>query len=193
MEKTDAELMAQVAHGNGEMLGLLYRRHGRSVGVALRRWYPQMPLSDAEDLVQDVFIELGKSASRYEERAKFRAWLFKIAYRRAQDFCRRQGRSGMVSMDDAAENALSGMHGNSNQDARAEMRQVLRQMMSELPGELQQVLWLKVVEGFVSKEIAEITGVQENTVRTRLHRARGLLISSADAVTWRKALQGGLK
>ncbi len=191
MQRTDAELMALVAEGDGEMLGVLYHRHGRMVWAMLRRWFRKLPVEDVNDLVQEVFIDIGRSAVGYRDQDKFKAWLLTIAYRKAKHFERKEGlrrsigfAGEPVSSEDVPDRRIK-------QDAQAEMKEVLSQMMNRLPGELREVLWLKVSQGFVSREIAEMTGVQENTVRTRLHRARQMLMNSADAVTWRKVLTGG--
>jgi RNA polymerase sigma factor (sigma-70 family) len=191
-DKTDAELMVGVAAGNSAMLGVLYCRHGRAVQKALRRWSPDVSTADVDDLVQEIFVALGASARNYREQSKFKAWLFTVAHRKAQDLHRSRVRRGELDMRDTDIGEMNGVACSDCEGLRAEMRDAIKRILSKLPDELREVLWLKAAEGFASGEIARIIGVGEVTVRTRLHRARQLLLASADAAQWKKLVAGGV-
>jgi RNA polymerase sigma-70 factor, ECF subfamily len=85
---TDEQLMGQLQQGNAGALDELYRRHARGLYAFCRNLAPAS--HDAEDLVQDVFLRVIKSAHTFDpQRASFRTWLYRIARNRCIDLARR--------------------------------------------------------------------------------------------------------
>jgi RNA polymerase sigma-70 factor (ECF subfamily) len=85
---SDEQLMEQLQQGNARALDGLYRRHARGLYIFCRNLAPAP--HDPEDLVQDVFLRVIKSAHTFDpQRASFRTWLYRIARNRCIDVARR--------------------------------------------------------------------------------------------------------
>ena len=89
---TDEELMQQLQQGRTGALDQLYSRYARKLYVFCAQATRASGAADAEDLVQDVFLRLIRSAHTFDpQRASFRTWLFRIARNRCIDIGRRRG------------------------------------------------------------------------------------------------------
>jgi len=126
---------------------------------------------DAEDVVQETFLRVFR-LGKLDEVREPRAWLAKIAWRIAIT----HSQSPPVDPLDDSEPDLPSSAPSPEQQAEARQRQaMLREMILSLPEELRHPLVLSTVEEMNSREIAEILGIPEGSVRTRLMRARELL------------------
>jgi RNA polymerase sigma factor (sigma-70 family) len=173
---TDEELVSRLAAGDMEALGALYVRHKAMVCAALRRFAPTSAPADIDELAQDVFLALPDAASRYEERARFRAWLFGIAVRKAQGFRRRAWIRRLAGRaPDEPRDPKPGP------DLEAERRELALHLLERLPPAQREVLVLHAVEGFDGEEIARILDISPGTVWTRLHRARQAVLAAREA------------
>jgi RNA polymerase sigma-70 factor (ECF subfamily) len=123
---------------------------------------------DAEDVVQETFLRLYKS-SAWEQMRDERAFLARIAWRIAID------RLPQSAHEVAASEHPSKEPGPEDAVLRAERIAVVHRLIDALPEELRQALALSTVDELSSREIAEIMGIAEGTVRTRLTRARQIL------------------
>jgi len=134
---------------------------------------------DAEDAAQECFLRVWKWRDRLHQVRNLKTWLARIAWTAALD--RRSSRPLFAGARDAAvaESALESLpDGGLAPDERivvAQQRQLLEQMIVGLPDDLRQPLELSTVQELNSAEIAEIMEIPENSVRTRLLRARRLL------------------
>jgi RNA polymerase sigma factor (sigma-70 family) len=177
MGATDEVLVSRLATGDMEALGALYARHKGMVLAALRRFAPMSASADLEELAQDVFLALPDAAARYEERTRFKAWLFGIAVKKARHHVRRSwfrnvtGHAAKEPRDPAPA-----------PDHAAERRELALQLLERLPLGQREVLVLHAVEGFDGEEIAQILGISPGTVWTRLHRARQAVLDAKEAV-----------
>ena len=81
---SDEQLMARLKDGEMEMLGELYSRYGGLVRAAITRAAPEISLAELDELTQDVFIAIGDSSSRYDERNKLKGWVYGISSRKAR-------------------------------------------------------------------------------------------------------------
>ena len=130
-------------------------------------------VAEAEDLVQEVYLEAWKSFHRFQSGTNCRAWLFKILFHRLHHFRRRWVKA-------AREEALE--HSSEPESLAAEMpipqeirdEDVLR-ALSKVPVEFREVVLLADVEEFSYKEIAETMKLPLGTVMSRLSRGRRLL------------------
>src|SRR5215472_16140031 len=97
---SDEELMCQVAGGSAEALGLLHRRFARLIlGVAAHT----LDRAAAEDLVQEIFLEVWRNADRFDpERGTVRSWILQIAHFRLLNELRRRSRQPEMVADDGA-------------------------------------------------------------------------------------------
>ena len=177
-EPTDEQLVSRLGAGDIGALGQLFVRHKLLVGHALRRFAPAAAAAEIEELVQDVFLALPKAAARYEERTRFKAWLFGIAVRTARHCNRRawvrRERSLRVETGEASPLAPA-------PDQAAALREEALLLLGSLPPGQREVLVLHAVEGFDGEEIARILGISPGTVWTRLHRARQAVLAAQEA------------
>jgi RNA polymerase sigma-70 factor (ECF subfamily) len=126
---------------------------------------------EAEDLSQDVFVELWRSASRFDpERSSEVAFVAMVARRRAIDRSRRQGRRGEASEID--EQLADGGPSVFEQAALSDEAALAQSVLKELKPEQVRVLELALIDGLTHPEIAEQTGLPLGTVKT--HARRGL-------------------
>jgi RNA polymerase sigma-70 factor, ECF subfamily len=135
---------------------------------------------DAEDAAQECFLRVWKWRDRLHRVRNLKTWLARIAWTAALDRRSRLPLFARARVEDAAaENLLESLPDDSlapdEHLAGEQLRRLLEQMIAGLPDELRQPLELSTVQELSSAEIAEIMQIPENSVRTRLLRARRLL------------------
>jgi RNA polymerase sigma-70 factor (ECF subfamily) len=129
----------------------------------------------AEDAAQETFLRLLRYGKRWHGVRDERAWLARTAWRVALD---RKYAVSEMSLEDAAEPVRSLRARDASPEeiaATLEMTQLLEHLVASLPQDLRDVLRLSSVEELTSVEIAQVLGIPEGSVRTRLLRARQLL------------------
>jgi RNA polymerase sigma-70 factor (ECF subfamily) len=126
---------------------------------------------DAEDCVQEALLKLYRAES-WRQMTNERAFLGSVVWRLAID--RRRCRP--AGTEDSAELQLADSRPTPEASAvQHDQRQLLRALIAKLPDELRDTLWLSAFEELNSREIGDVMGVPEGTVRTRLMRARAEL------------------
>ena len=123
-----------------------------------------------DDAVQDVFLVVYRRLSEFEGRSALRTWLYGIMLRVAHDHRRRRGRAGEGELLD--EGLVDGQPGPQEAAARAEGLRLLEQLLEGLDEAKRDVLILADLEQLTAPEIAQIVGVNPNTVYSRLRAAR---------------------
>jgi RNA polymerase sigma-70 factor (ECF subfamily) len=162
-------VLPRVARGDQAAVQECLDRYGRLVQGLARKWLGAG--ADADDAVQDVFIELWKQAGRYDPRASPElAFVALVARRRLIDRCRRRrtrpAEEPLVDLTPQPDEAMPTWE---VEDQLAPVRAVL----AELPAEQRRVLLLAVCDGATHPEIAAATGLPLGTVKTYIRR--GLL------------------
>ena len=169
---TDEQLMARAAAGSDTAFEELYRRYARR----LKGFFFLQLGGDEElaaDATHDVFLRAYEARQRYEEGRKVDTWLFTIAY----NICKNHYRSNayeaqlMASLD--AE-PVTDQQIEVDMDA-ALLDEALAQVLSELPAPLHQLFSLHYQEELTIPQIAEIVGVPEGTVKSRLHKTMNMI------------------
>ncbi len=161
------------------------------VGGILRR------REDTEDVAQQVFVKAYFSLKRFDLRSAFGTWLYKIAVNECWDYLRKKKVRRLVYEADLSEEQTRQMAASSghslgaqriHDDAstRTEQRQLIERLLSELDEQDGAMLVMKEVEGFSVEEIGEMLGINVNTVKVRLFRARAKLVQ-----VYRRRMQGG--
>jgi RNA polymerase sigma-70 factor (ECF subfamily) len=159
----DLALVNAARNGDRAAFGRLYERYARMVhGILLTR----VPLSEVDDLVQDVFLLALPRLEDLRDIARFGPWLAAITRNRAHDY-HRQSRTaieltGHVSAEEAEGRATSGLE-------QAEAAVVLA-IIRGLSETYRETLILRLVEGMTGPEIAARTGLSPGSVRVNLHR-----------------------
>jgi RNA polymerase sigma-70 factor, ECF subfamily len=153
------------------------------VGGILRR------NQDVEDVAQQVLVKAYLSLKRFDLRSAFGTWLYKIAVNECWDYFRKKKVRRMVYEADLSEEQLRQMEivpahtggaSRSREDAasRAQQRQLLDWLLGELDETDRSMLVMKEVSGFTVEEIGEVFGLNVNTVKVRMFRARGRLVEA---------------
>ena len=157
--------MHRYANGDAKAFDQLYARH-RS---ALYRYFNRQVnnASTANDLYQGAWEKIIKSRGKYRKSAPFTAWMYRIAHNHLVDYYRR------LKPDDSMESdVMSDQNPGPAQDAIDEQQnQQLRAGIIALPEEQRNTLLLKLETGLKMEEIASVTGVSRETVKSRLRYA----------------------
>ena len=138
---------------------------------------------DVEDIAQQVFVKAYFSIKRFDMRSAFSTWLYKIAVNECWDYLRKKRVRPLVYEADLSEDQVRQLDsfvntGQAPADAskRAELGEMVEQLLSHLSDEDRQILLLKEVEGFSVEEISEMLDLNVNTVKVRMFRARARLM-----------------
>ena len=180
----DRELVRRAQGEDQEAFEELVRRHQHRVfavasGILRRR-------EDVEDIAQQVFVKAYFSLKRFDQRAAFSTWLYKITVNECWDLLRKKKVRPLVYEADLSEEQarmieVSEEKGSRAPDisARLEARQRVERLLEGLDERDRLMLILKEVEGFSIEEIAEVLNLNGNTVKVRLFRARRRVVSQA--------------
>lgn len=169
-DATDEALMLAYGQGDATAFQTLYARHRGGLFRYLQRHLRQQAL--AEECFQDVWIRLVAARERYRPEAKFSTWLYQIASNRLTDHWRAQGRQG-GPVDDAQER-IEREPDPSNPEhelSTFERRRRLQLALAELPPDQREAVLLRLDRELPLEEIAQITGVGRETVKSRLRYA----------------------
>ena len=184
MHDEDIELVERARSGDGDAITELYRRHERRVyNLALRTlgnpW-------DAADVVQDAFIKAFKNLDSFKGEARFGTWLHRIAVNAAYDHLRRHKPEPMEAeiLDDlsgpASSAAVVGSGRQGIDPAVDGLSEPLRTALMSLEDGFRFAVVLCDLLGFPYAEAAQILGVQEGTIKSRIFRARETLASALE-------------
>jgi RNA polymerase sigma-70 factor (ECF subfamily) len=172
---TDEDLMLAYAAGDAAAFDALYARHKGGVYRYLLRQCRQGGVAD--ELFQDVWMNLIRARASYAPTAKFTTWLYRLAHNRLIDHYRASAHLTLVSADDEVHEdpiaALPGARGDEPQ-VRAENRELgerLRAAVAALPPAQREAFLLQQEGGLSLAEIADVTGVGTETVKSRLRYA----------------------
>jgi RNA polymerase sigma-70 factor (ECF subfamily) len=181
IQPSDSELLRRAQQGDATAFATLIRRHDRYLYRVARSVLPND--QEAEDVVQETFLRAFTRLSDFRGLATLRTWLTRIALNEAIRL-RRQHRSTfeIVSLRAAradspvqADGHVVGDADPERAAARNQIRRVLERAIDGLPAAFRLVLVLRDVEELSVAQTAKLLGIREETVKTRLHRARRML------------------
>jgi RNA polymerase sigma-70 factor (ECF subfamily) len=190
-ELTDEELMARLCKEDETALSQLYQRH-----VALLRTIISRVVNndaDVDDLLQEVFLEIWRQASRYDEKkGKALGWIVTLARRRAIDRVRRRQAYQRAQDRLLEETKVSHepimQHGADEDLIAADRGEILQKVFAKLPEAQWKALHLAFYRGMSQREIAAHTGIPLGTIKTRLELAmrkvRAALLSLGGVGEW---------
>ncbi len=174
----DIDLCRMATVGNLAAFELLYKRyHRRTYSLALRMTSSQ---TDAEDLTQEVFIQLFRKVGSFRGDSAFSTWLHRMTVNQVLMHFRRRSVKNEKTTDDG-EMPEQTERGSSNpRKMQVVDRIALKNAIAELPNGYRNVFILHDVEGFEHEEVARIMGISVGTSKSQLHKARlklrGLLV-----------------
>lgn len=179
----DERLMLAYAAGRADAFDTLYARHRGPVFRYLVRHCGEARL--AEELFQDVWTNVIRSRASYAPTAKFTTWLYTLAHNRLVDHWRARGQAGFVSLDaddgdDDVRGAALALPGARTDEPETrvssrETGQRIAAALAALPPVQRDAFLLQQEAGLSLAEIARLTGVGEETVKSRLRYATAKL------------------
>lgn len=173
----DAEFIGRLKTGDRSAFAELVEKTSPKIfGLALRMLGNEQ---DAEDVLQETFIKAFKALPEFEGRSSVNTWLYRIAANEGLMILRkRKPIIQAVELDDDREETESlpqivDWRGLPEKELMSgETRRMLKQAADKLSAPLKMVFLLRDVQGLSGKDTAEILGINENAVKTRLVRAR---------------------
>ena len=168
-------LIKGVAAKDKAAFSALYRALERSVFA-----FVMSKLNDSfesADILHETFLEVWRSADKFEGRSTVKTWIFGIAYRKMIDVMRKKSKLTVSDelpeqIDDSpdAERAMTALQAGEH----------LKGCLDDLKGEFQTAIRLAFYDDLSYREIAEVTGVPEGTVKTRVYHAKQALLHCLD-------------
>jgi RNA polymerase sigma-70 factor (ECF subfamily) len=181
-DASDESLVARVAEGDRQAIRLLFSRHQQKVYRFVLRLVANS--ATAEDVVNDVFLDLWRHAASFEGRAQLSTWLLAIARNKALSAMR--GRVHQP-LDDAMAEAIPDPAGTAEETLEASQRSaVLRKCLARLSAAHREIIDLVYYHEKSVDEVSTIIDVPAATVKTRMFYARkrlGELLKSAGIET----------
>jgi RNA polymerase sigma-70 factor (ECF subfamily) len=180
----DRELVRRAQGEDQAAFEELVRRHQQRVsavagGILRHR-------EDVEDIAQQVFVKAYFSLKRFNQRAAFSTWLYKITVNECWDLLRKRKVRPLVYESDLSEEQARQYGAPEERSASAPdisdklvAREQVERLLACLDERDRMMLILKEVEGFAVEEIAEILDLNANTVKVRLFRARRRIVNEA--------------
>ena len=167
--RNDEKLIEKALYGSqASWVSLVKRYEGLVYNYCLRMTFN---VSDAMDLMQEVYLAVYRNLPAYRGDGKFKSWMMRIAANKAIDFLRARGRNPLHQAGDVDEQAF---HSNDTPQDHYQLGrdnlQVL-QLLAKLPDEQRLVVELKFFQHFTFAEISQQTGISVNTIKTRLYTA----------------------
>lgn len=179
-ECDDIQLMTKVAAGDEIAFRALIERHQNAVVGTVAKMMGSP--TDAEDIAQQVFLRIWKSAKRYKPQAKFTTYLFTITRNLVFNETKKRSRRKNHSLDEAQENTdlqLPSGGTNPDQDLRQkELQQTVNAAIAALPEAQRTALILRRYEDMSYEDIAAVMKCSVSSIKSHLFRARGSLRES---------------
>ncbi len=174
----DIQLCAMAADGNIAAFELLYKKYSRrTYSLCLRMTSSQ---TEAEDLTQEVFIQLFRKVGSFRGDSAFSTWLHRLTVNQVLMHFRRRSVKNERTSDDG-EMPEQTVHGTADPAKMPVVDRIaLKNAIAQLPNGYKRVFVLHDIEGFEHEEVARMMGISIGTSKSQLHKARlklrGLLI-----------------
>ena len=165
----DMEIVQRVLEGDTEAFGTLVQRYsGKVYGLAVGMLHDA---ERAEDVAQETFLRAYEHLDSFRGASAFATWLYRIAYNRAAEYCRRQRSFGRL--DERCRAVADEEVSAERYDPETVVR--MRHALLRLPPDDRALVTLFYEEEFPVAEIARMMNLSQANVKVRLHRIRGRL------------------
>ncbi len=175
-EMTEAEIIRGSRAGDRDALNELVKRYQPAV---LRICVSLIGSRDVDDLVQDIFIKILRRLNTFEGRSSLFTWIYEITVNQCRDELRRRKRRRWFSLQTLPEETVEQITADeasaSAEFEAEEMRRNLRRELNQMDPKYRELVVLRDLEGLGYNEIAEISGIDEKLVKSRLYQARQIL------------------
>src|SRR6476659_1100894 len=162
----------QALHGDRSAFGQLMHRYAGAVYNLAYRMLGNA--EDAEDASQEIFLRAYTRLASFDRQRRFSTWLLSVGSNYCIDRLRRR-RFSWLTLDDAAFALPSKERGPERIALDHEQQAIIQQALQQLPENYRMVTVLRYWSDLSYEEIANVTGLPESTIKTRLHRARHML------------------
>ncbi len=175
MKSTDAELIQRILNGDQNAFASLVRKYQKQIHALA--WEKTRDFQIAEDIVQETFLQVYQKLDTLEDPTQFTGWLHQIANR----LCIAQFRKNRIQTEPLEETDISEIEteaysryvvAEQTKTTVDAQRDLVEKLLAKLKERDRTVITLHYFEEMSSPEIGELLGVSENTVKSRLHRAR---------------------
>jgi RNA polymerase sigma-70 factor (ECF subfamily) len=154
--------------------------------------------NDVEDIAQQVFAKVYLSLRNFDFRSSLITWIYKITVNECFDYLRKRKVRKLVYESDMSEdevrrveNSEPAVERQTPADADLARRDYIAKLLTRVSEEERNLLMLKEVEGHSVEELAEMTGMNENTIKVKLFRARQKLVKAAQRLDRAPGLVAG--
>lgn len=169
IDDPDLQLVQQVKAGDKNAFKMLVKQHKDKVRNLV--YYTMGEGSMVDDLSQEVFIKIYSKIDKFRMDAKFTTWLYRVTVNHCRDALRKRKLKKLLEVFDHTHADKQWI----DEPERFETAELVRLAISKLPEYLRTPLVLRDMDGFSYKEIADITGLEMGTVKSRIFRAREAL------------------
>jgi len=142
---------------------------------------------DADDIAQQVFVKVYFSIKSFEGRSSLYTWIHRIAVNECYGFLRKKRVSPSIESESADDSVPDRVQMTPDPSPRSDtvvlQRDFLNKLLARVPEQDRQLLLLRELEGYSVAQLAEATGINENTIKVRLFRTRQRLMAAANR--WR--------
>lgn len=176
--ENDSDMVRGVLEGDATAYrGLVEKYQGRVYGMVYGMVRNR---EDARDITQEAFVKAYRSIHSFRLESSFYTWIYKIAMNQAIDFLRKRKRRKASGFDEGiatrdGDGGIADAHNSESPRKALERKQLYAAIMDaleRLPEDQRQVVLLRELEGLSYREIAEVVGIPEGTVMSRLFYAR---------------------
>lgn len=184
---SDLEIASRIAHGDVDAVRLVTRKNNQR--LYRTAWSILKDRAEAEDAVQDAYMKAFDAIESFAGRSSLSTWLTRIAInealgrrRRAQRRSRLLNQESVLVLEEYREKLMAGSvtHSPERVLMRRQISKLLEMAIARLPDTFRPVFILREIEGLSVEETAEILQIPEETVKTRLFRARKRLQKELD-------------
>jgi len=184
LENPESALVKRCQQGDQIAFGEIVERHQTKVfsiiyGIVRNR-------NDAEDIAQQVFTKVYFSIKGFDLRSSLLTWIYKITVNECYDYLRKRKVRRLVYESDLSEEEARKLENTATPanrrpplDERLEQRDYALKLLMKVSEEDRMLLIEKEVEGRTVEELAAVTGLNENTIKVKLFRARQKLVKAA--------------
>lgn len=169
---TDDQLLQQFRDGQTDAFDLLFERYNRAV-YAFALSMLRDP-SAAEEILQETFLSVARSAKNYDSRGRFRAWLMRMVRNRCLNWIQsrrvRQAAFRAGGLEGVAPTAATPPPHRRLEET--EQREAIEQAIAQLPPRQREAIVLYAYQQMSYQQVAEVLEAPLNTVKTLIHRAR---------------------
>lgn len=150
----------------------LMKKHGQDLLRLVHSYVNNRQL--AEDLTQDIFVKCYKSLHTYKGKSEVKTWLWRIAINHCKDYLKSWYNKNVIISENEKMTAIA-QKGSVEQTVKKDEDETIASAVMNLPIKYREVIYLYYFEELSIKEIALLTTVKENTIKTRLRKAKELV------------------